>query len=462
MSVDQRIRSGAAVAASDIRRPHGHYDEEGGASAQARVDSALRSFVLDVGAVAALRLDACVHCGMCAEACPFYVNTGDPRYTPIHKAEPLKQAYKREVGPFAPLFKVFGLKRRVTISELREWEELLFDSCTLCGRCSLICPMGIDITALIQDARHGMAEAGLVPKPIYDKALAQHRTGDSLGKRPEEMVRALAEIARAHQVEIPVDRPESDVMVCTTADELTAYPDTVAAMAKILAHTASKYTFCSQAIDGSNYGYVEGSLAWERESVLRLVDVARQCGARTLIMPEDAYAYVALRWEGTELFGEPLPFEVKHISEFMVEELDAGRLHLDRRGGGAPVFIHESCHLIRRGGTDIGGPIKLLEAMGLEAQRPADRGAFSWCCGGGGGVLENKRAEPLRYRVFEAKMREVESTGAEDVVTCCSVCRRTFDDGMGRFDWDKSVKGLTELVADHLASPGAIDAGPPA
>lgn len=451
MSADQRIRSGAAVAASDIRRPHGHYDEEGGASAQARVDSALRSFVLDIGAVAALRLDSCVHCGMCAEACPFYVNTGDPRYTPIHKAEPLKQAYKREAGPFAPFFKIFGLKRRVTISELHEWEELLFDSCTLCGRCSLICPMGIDITALIQDARHGMAEAGLVPKALYDKASAQHRTGDPLGRGREETARALGQIASEREVEITVDRPDSEVMVCTTAEELNAYPGTVAAMAKILAHTGTKYTFCSQAVDGSNYGYVEGSLAWERENVTRIVDAARECGAHTVIMPEDAYAYVALRWEGTELFGEPLPFEVKHISEFMADELAAGRLHLQNAAGEAPVLLHESCHLVRRGGNDSGALLRLFEAMGLEAKLPADHGAFSWCCGGGGGVLENERADPLRYRVFEAKMREVEATGVEGVVTCCSVCRRTFDDGVERFDWNKSVKGLTELVAEHLA-----------
>jgi hypothetical protein len=31
----------------------------------------------------------------------FYLETRDPKYTPIWKLEPFKQAYKRESGPFA-------------------------------------------------------------------------------------------------------------------------------------------------------------------------------------------------------------------------------------------------------------------------------------------------------------------------------------------------------------------------
>ena len=31
------------------------------------------------------------------------------------------------------------------MAQLQEWQQLLYDSCTVCGRCSLMCPMGIDI-----------------------------------------------------------------------------------------------------------------------------------------------------------------------------------------------------------------------------------------------------------------------------------------------------------------------------
>ena len=64
-----------------------------------------------------------MHCGLCAEVCPFYVQTGDPKYTPIWKLEPFKQAYKREAGPLSFFFKLFNLKHKVTVEELEEWLE---------------------------------------------------------------------------------------------------------------------------------------------------------------------------------------------------------------------------------------------------------------------------------------------------------------------------------------------------
>ena len=39
---------------------------------------------------------SCVHCGLCAEACLFYTETNDPKYTPIHKLEPLRRVYEQE------------------------------------------------------------------------------------------------------------------------------------------------------------------------------------------------------------------------------------------------------------------------------------------------------------------------------------------------------------------------------
>ena len=142
-----------------------------------RVAGAMRSFAHEVGALSAFRLESCIHCGICADACHFHIATEDPQYTPIWKVEPFKQAYKREASPFAPVFKALGLKRKVTADQLVQWQHLLFDSCNMCGRCSLICPMGIDVAALIEQARHAMFEAGLAPKELYQKAAHQRSTG---------------------------------------------------------------------------------------------------------------------------------------------------------------------------------------------------------------------------------------------------------------------------------------------
>ncbi|MEZ5671218.1 MAG: 4Fe-4S binding protein [Thiotrichaceae bacterium] len=59
---------------------------------------------------------------------------------------------------------LLGLKSRVTDAELAEWKELVYDSCTLCGRCSMVCPVGNDIVAMVRKIREGMAAAGHAPR----------------------------------------------------------------------------------------------------------------------------------------------------------------------------------------------------------------------------------------------------------------------------------------------------------
>ena len=61
-------------------------------------------------------LDACIHCGMCAIRLPLLRCA--PRIRSTRRSgrlEPFKQAYKREAGPMAPLYRLFGLKKKVTV-----------------------------------------------------------------------------------------------------------------------------------------------------------------------------------------------------------------------------------------------------------------------------------------------------------------------------------------------------------
>jgi Fe-S oxidoreductase len=92
----------------------------------------------------------------------------------------------------------------------------------------------------------------------------------------------------------------------------------------------------------------------------------------------------------------------------------------------------------------------LMKAMGVELREMKNHGGFSFCCGGGGGVLDIERAAPLRYRTMENKLREIDDTGAATFLTSCSDCRRTFDDAQAHFTWNKTPQSLLELVAANL------------
>ena len=98
----------------------------------------------------------------------------------------------------------------------------------------------------------------------------------------------------------------------------------------------------------------------------------------------------------------------------------------------------------------------LMKAMGVELREMKNHGGFSFCCGGGGGVLDIERAAPLRYRTMETKLREIDDTGAATFLTSCSDCRRTFDDAQAHFTWNKTPQSLLELVAANLSGTASV------
>jgi Fe-S oxidoreductase len=218
-------------------------------------------------------------------------------------------------------------------------------------------------------------------------------------------------------------------------------------------HLSASCTFRSDGLIAENYGYYAGGQQWQREISLKLIEQAIACKAKTLLVPECGHAYTALRWEAADLYGKPLPFEVRHVTEFLADELKAGRLKLKAAGTGKTTF-HDPCQLVRKGGVTH-APRTLMTAMGIQLDELKNHGGFSFCCGGGGGVLDIERATPLRYRTMENKLREIDDTGAETFLTSCSDCRRSFDDAQVHFKWDKTPNSLLELVANNLAGVGS-------
>jgi Fe-S oxidoreductase len=416
-------------------------------SAQANVAGAMKGFAQEIGALSAFRLESCIHCGICADACHFYIATEDPQYTPIWKVEPFKQAYKREASAFAPLFRLFGLKREVTADQLAQWQHLLFDSCNMCGRCSLICPMGIDVAALIEQSRHAMFDAGLAPKELYQKAAHQQATG-----QPEASIEPYREqllaIGAQFNVPIPLDEPVAEVMLCVPRTDIEHYPSAVAALARVMNHLKVSCTFRSDGLVAENYGYYAGGKEWQRDISMRLIAQAIACKAKILLVPECGHAYTALRWEAADLYGKPLPFKVLSVTEFLADQVASGQLKLKSAESGKTTF-HDPCQLVRKGGVN-DAPRQLMKAMNVDLHELENHGGFAFCCGGGGGVLDIKQAAPLRYRTMEVKLREIDATGAETLVTSCSDCRRTFDDAQAHFTWDKKPHSLLELVAGNL------------
>ena len=431
-----------------IRKPGVRCDKQGEMPDAERLQIAMQNFIKDFSRPVATYMESCIHCGQCAQACHFYVSSGDPRYTPIWKLEPFKQAYQREAGPFAPFFRAFNFKRKVTLAELEEWQELLYDSCTLCGRCTLICPMGIDIAALVGLARHAMFAAGLVPHELWAVAERAEREGSPLGATAKVLKERVEWLADEHAVEIALDKPKADIMITLSSIEIMKYPASIVALARVLNTMGADWTLRSDGYEATNFGMLSGNAQWQKDTTMKIINAAIACDAQTVILPECGHAYGALRWQGANIHGKPLPFKVLHISEFLAESVRNGRLKLKRIG--KSLTYHDPCQVSRCGGATQ-APREVLNALGVELREMSSSGDLNWCCGGGGGVVTIHRADPLRYKTFEIKMRQIEMTGAELMATSCANCRQTFDDGQTHFKWDKTMGSLLELVADNLA-----------
>jgi Fe-S oxidoreductase len=171
-------------------------------------------------------------------------------------------------------------------------------------------------------------------------------------------------------------------------------------------------------------------------------------GAKTVLLPECGHAYGAARWEAARWYGGALPVRVIHMTELLAEVVNSGKIKLKPIAQSAT--FHDPCQLVRRGGVNE-APRDVMKALDLKLTELENTRALTWCCGGGGGVVSNTRADPIRYKAFELKKREVDATGTERFVTACGQCRITLNLGAKHFKWDKKVESLLELVADNLA-----------
>ena len=412
-----------------------------------RVARARHVFLKRMSIGLAMNLESCIDCGMCAEACHFYMATKDPRYTPVRKFQPLRRFYRRELTPMRWLNRLFV--RKIKVDDLQEWQELVYDACTTCGRCDMICPMGVSISESVRLMREGLAAAGLIPEELRAVDQEQRDKGTVLGVGPDQFRNVVQELATAG-IDIPVDKNQADILVLSTALNIRLFKQSVAGTAKIMNKLGVDWTMSSHCFEASNFGFLSGDYPAEKTETLRIIDAAKACGAKQVIVPECGHAYTALRWQGANVLRERPPFRTLAISEFIGREIEAGHLRVNAIDSGKSVTFHDSCRLVRHGGL-LTEPRTALRALGLDIKEMESRGRTAICCGAGEGINFISKTDPLRQKAFKIKMREVDDTGADSLVTSCDNCRYNFLADGAKANWNMTVESLVELVANNLA-----------
>jgi Fe-S oxidoreductase len=409
----------------------------------------INSFIGQIDAPTATFFTTCVHCGLCADACLFYTETQDPQYTPIYKLAPLRRVWQQEYTFWGKLMSRLGLSKPVTDAELAAWEPLVYDSCTLCGRCSLACPVGNDIVYMVRRMREGMAASGHAPEGLKDATRRAVEQGSPMGVTIGTLKAHISHTEQETGLTVPLDRQGADYMLVLSSAEVAEYSDIITAVTRIFDQAGVSWTMASDGFEATNSGIQIGSSDLAAELVGRIVSAAERLKVKYVISPECGHAYTALRWEGPNLIGRPFNFKVIHIIELLDQLRSEGRLRTEGTDGTRMTF-HDPCQMVRRGGI-IEQPRNLLNMVAPNFVEMSDAGIQNWCCGGGGGVSANGRADPLRLRAFNRKKAQLDAINVDTIVTSCSNCRSMLLDGLEHNHMPHEVVGLTELIAEHLA-----------
>lgn len=412
------------------------------------IQRGISAFKQQIDAPIASFFNSCVHCGMCAEACLFYEATNDPKYTPIHKLEPMRRIWHQEYTFWGRLAKTLGISKPVSDADLDEWQELLYDSCTLCGRCALVCPVGIDLVYMIRKAREGMVASGHAPKGLKEATSRAINTGGPMGITLSTFKKQVQHAEDETGIKIPFDKQGVDYLLLMSSAEIMEFPEFIGAMAKIFKQADVSWTFSSEAFEATNSGIQIGSSDLAAELVQRIVDAAEKLQVKSVISPECGHAYTAIRWDGPNLIGRAYKFNVIHVLELLDQLHREGRIELEGLETDKLTF-HDPCQIVRRGGITQ-EPRDLLNSVSSNFVEMPCSGKWNWCCGGGGGVSANPDADELRLKTFIIKKQQLDNTGAKTLVTSCSNCRNMLEDGIEEYEMDIEVIGLTELIADHL------------
>ncbi|RDH83938.1 MAG: heterodisulfide reductase [endosymbiont of Galathealinum brachiosum] len=414
----------------------------------ATLEKGINALKKEVDSTVAAFFSSCVHCGMCADACLFYTETGCPTRAPIHKTEPLRRIWKSEFTLMGRIGKIFGLTKTVDDKLLKDWEKLVYDSCTLCGRCSMVCPVGNDIALMIRKTREGLAAAGHAPEGLIGATKRSVETGGPMGLKLQALLAQISHIEKDTGLKIPLDTVGADYMLLLSSMEIINFPEFIEAIAKIFNKASVSWTISTECYEATNSGIQIGVSDIAAELVQRIVDAAEKLKVKTVISPECGHAYMAIRWDGPNLIGKAFNFKVRHILEVLDELRISGRLKITGKET-QKLTYHDPCQISRRGGV-IKQPRNLINLFAENFVEMPDAGKMNWCCGAGGGVSANERADDIRLKVFKRKKDQLDKVKPDAIISACSNCRINLEDGLEEYNMDIPLMSLTETLAEHL------------
>lgn len=142
-------------------------------------------------------------------------------------------------------------------------------------------------------------------------------------------------------------------------------------------------------------------------------------------------------------------FEVIHISQFLLNLIDDGRLKISKQHS-MKVTYHDPCYLGRHNGIYDEPREVLKKVPDLELCEMPDAFRDSLCCGGGGGRIWMET--PKGERFSDIRLKQAIAVGAKALVTSCPYCISNFEDSKLTLDVveDIAIMDITEIIQEVI------------
>ncbi len=410
-------------------------------------------------------LNSCVHCGLCADSCHYHRSDATLENVPARKLDHVAAVYR---GHFTTLGKLTpGLvgAKRLDRAMLQTWLDATFGRCTLCGRCSINCTIGIPMPSLFRAARATLAELGLVPEDLQATVDNSLRHGNNMAITREEWVETVEWIEEELQAEVgdpearlPLDRQGAKHLFTVNPREAKFFPLSLQASAKVFWAAREDWTLASDTgWDLTNYGLFNAHDGEAAAIVKHLTDAMERLECQVLVIGECGHGYQSARWMGPEWLKRHFPYPVKSILELMDEYLAEGRIRVDPSKNPQAVTLHDPCNLVRHGGIREPQRRVLRQTVSSFIEM-APHGVENYCCGGGGGQLAMGRYKARRLAAGGIKARQIQATGAKVVATPCHNCVDQLGELNKEYKLNVQIKTVAELVAAALVPPALHEA----
>src|SRR3990172_4847241 len=263
-----------------------------------KIEKAIK-WVLEKETAARLKayLETCIHCGLCSEACHYYLSHDrDPSYSPVGKVR-------------QTLWEILKKKGKVDGESLKQFARIAYTECNLCRRCSMYCPFGIDIAYLISLVRRICTLLKVVPQYLQARINSQMANINSEWISQDEWIDTVQwqeEEARfdIKNARIHLDKEGAEVMYSLHSVEVKYMTSLVTNIAKIMAVAGTDWTLPSRdGWDNTNQAMHGGDFETMGIAVRNHFDAALRLKVKKIVMNECGHAFKAVAYDGTRWLG---------------------------------------------------------------------------------------------------------------------------------------------------------------